>query len=125
MDAAETTPEKPWFRRLMRLSPPAPDGGRPASGRDGALELYTQLSVRDVDIPEPTRTHLFEPDTAARATVVIWHGFTNAPSQFTLIGEELKASGYRVLVPRMPFHGEADVLNRDLVRLTQTDEPEG
>lgn len=118
MDAAETTPEKPWFRRLMRLSPPAPDGGRPASGRDGALELYTQLSVRDVDIPEPTRTHLFEPDTAARATVVIWHGFTNAPSQFTLIGEELKASGYRVLVPRMPFHGEADVLNRDLVRLT-------
>jgi len=118
MDAAETTREKPWFRRLMRLSPPEPDGGRPASDRDGALALYKQLSVRDVDIPEPTRSHLFEPDGVARATVVIWHGFTNAPSQFTRIGEQLRSSGYRVLVPRMPFHGEADVLNRDLVRLT-------
>ncbi len=118
MDDAETAPEKAWFRRLMPLSRPTPDAGRPAVPSADARELYAQLCLLDSGIPEATRTRLFEPDGVSRATVVLWHGFTNAPSQFARAGERLASAGYRVLVPRMPFHGEADTLNRDLVHLT-------
>ncbi|WP_377107107.1 alpha/beta hydrolase [Propionicimonas sp. T2.31MG-18] len=55
------------------------------------------------------------------ATVVIWHGFTNAPSQFVDVAERLRSDGYRVLLPRMPYHGEADVLTRDLLRLSSSE----
>ncbi|MFT4108591.1 alpha/beta hydrolase [Propionicimonas sp.] len=61
---------------------------------------------------------MYEPHGEIVATLVIWHGFTNAPSQFTAVAEQLRDRGFRVLVPRMPFHGESDVLNRDMLRLT-------
>ncbi len=50
---------------------------------------------------------------------MIWHGFTNAPSQFVAVAELLRELGYRVLLPRIPRHGLPDLLNRDLAKLTQ------
>lgn len=72
---------------------------------------------KDSGIPEATATKLFEPDGAVRATVVIWHGFTNAPSQFAQVGQDLAAHGLRVLLPRMPYHGQDDKVTRDLAKL--------
>ncbi len=107
-----------WFRRRLRLGPPPRRTPRPAVDRASALARFEELAALDDGIPEATRSRLFEPDGAAIATLVIWHGFTNAPSQFTAIAERLRAAGYRVLAPRMPYHGEADTLTRNLAKLT-------
>jgi pimeloyl-ACP methyl ester carboxylesterase len=50
--------------------------------------------------------------------VIVWHGFTNCPAQFSQVAASIAASGYRVLLPRTPQHGRADVLTRDLAELT-------
>ena len=107
-----------WFRRRLRVGSPPQGTPRPTSDRESALARFEELAALDEGIPEATRSRLFEPGGDAVATVVIWHGFTNAPSQFTAVAEQLRTSGYRVLVPRMPFHGEADTLTRDLAKLT-------
>ena len=118
MTAEKQASEQAWFRRLMPLRTVAPGRPRPTKNHVEAMAAFAALSALDEAIPEATRSRLFEPDGDARATIVIWHGFTNAPSQFRAVAEALQSSGYRVLVPRMPYHGEQDVLNRDLLKLT-------
>lgn len=118
MTVSHNQPSPAWYRRLLSIpTPPAPKP-RPAPDRDAALALLTRLTEVDAGIPEAVRSQLFDPGSAADTTIVIWHGFTNAPSQFVAVGERLKAAGYRVLLPRMPYHGSSDRLNRDLANLT-------
>lgn len=112
---------KPQVARFRRLLPiPAVPVGRPtpATDEDGARAKLAELMALDAAIPEPTRSMLFESVGPARATVVIWHGFTNAPAQFVLVAEALSHYGLRVLVPRMPRHGQPDLLTKDLANLT-------
>lgn len=112
-----------WFAligaRGSRIPAPPAARPRPASDRDEALARLGELMARDDDtIAEACRTRLLEPDTPSDITVIIWHGFTNGPSQFTPVAEKFRDAGYRVLLARMPRHGLADVLNRELVALT-------
>jgi carboxylesterase len=102
----------------MPLQPPPTARPRPAAGPDEARARFARLAALDAGIPEATRSVLLEPDGDARATLVVWHGFTNAPSQFVPVAERLRDAGHRVLLPRMPHHGQADVLTRDLATLT-------
>ncbi|MFT3861272.1 alpha/beta hydrolase [Micropruina sp.] len=103
----------------MHIATPPRPSSDPAPDRSGAMARLDRLLALDADIPDDTSTTLFEPDRAAPVTVVMWHGFTNAPSQFTAVAERLSGPGCRVLVPRMPRHGLADLLNRELAGLTQ------
>ena len=114
-------PAQPWFRRLLSVAAPPVGVANPTVDPERARERLNALMALDGDIPEMTRTRFYEPSGTARATLVIWHGFTNAPSQFAAVGEALAGLGYRVLVPRMPYHGLADVLNRELTKLTSAD----
>ena len=118
MTAVDALPERAWYRRLMPLGALPRAHPRPTTGHRAALARFAELAAQDVGIPADTRTQLFEPDVVATATIVIWHGFTNAPSQFAAIAEWLRSAGYRVLLPRMPYHGEENLLNRDLLKLT-------
>ena len=103
------------FRRMLPIHPPAVPAARPAASREEALQRLAELSaVDDQRVGESTRTRLFEPDGEALATILAWHGFTNAPSQLVAVATSLAGLGYRVLVPRQPFHGFTDVLNRSL-----------
>lgn len=106
-----------WYRRAWRLQAPPTTRDRMLD-RQGALAEMAVLEAAETDIPAAARSQLFEPSGAARATVIIWHGFTNAPSQFAAAAANLAASGLRVILPRMPFQGERDPLNRDLAKLT-------
>lgn len=110
-----------WYRRLIRISPPPPSTPDPTADRTQALARLAELRAADAGIPEITSTRLVEPAHPAVATLVIWHGFTNAPSQFGAVAEALGELGYRVLVPRTPHHGLPDVLNRDLDKLTDAE----
>ena len=114
MNDAPPDPRTAWFRRLLAVPAPPVGVARPVQDPETARRLLDALMALDADIPEATRTRFFESSGPAKATVVIWHGFTNAPSQFAAVGEALAELGYRVLVPRMPFHGLADVLNRTI-----------
>jgi alpha-beta hydrolase superfamily lysophospholipase len=40
--------------------------------------------------------------------VVLLHGFTNVPEQWSLFASQLHARGHSVVVPRLPGHGNAD-----------------
>ena len=121
MNEAKRAPEQPWFRRLLSVPKPPVGVASPTVDPEQARERLDALMALDADIPEMTRTRFYEPSGTARATLVVWHGFTNAPSQFAAVGEALAGLGYRVLVPRMPYHGLANVLNRELTKLTPAD----
>jgi carboxylesterase len=114
-------PKPAWFRRLLSISAPPASVADPASGPSQARERLLALQALDVTLPDATHTYFVEPSGEAVATLVIWHGFTNAPSQFTAVADALADAGLRVLVPRMPYHGLADVLNRELAELTMAD----
>ena len=115
-------PRPAWFRRLIAVPPAPPSRPDPAVDGEAAARKFAALRASDDErVAAITSSQLFEPTTPALATVVIWHGFTNAPSQFVAVAEALAAARYRVLLPRMPYHGFSDVLNRDLSRLTAAD----
>lgn len=118
--SAARPPRRQWYRRLPVAPPPLPRA-QPAPDRDAALARLAELTALDADVPEATRSRLIEPDGRALATVVVWHGFTNAPSQFAAVADELAAAGYRVLLPRLPHHGLADRLTRELGRLREAE----
>lgn len=120
--AADQTPLRPvWYRRRLSVAAPATTSVDPAGDRAAALERFAELAGRDEGIPESTRTRLLEPDGPAPVTIVVWHGFTNAPAQFVAVAEGLRDAGYRVLLPRMPRHGLPDLLNRELTTLTDAE----
>lgn len=113
-----STPKVAWYRKLLPLPETPRPNPQPATDPAAARERLAAVIADETDIPEATRTQLFEPEGDALATLVVWHGFTNAPTQFVPVAESLRAAGYRVLLPRMPHQGEADTLTKDLANLT-------
>lgn len=110
------------FRRWLSIAAPPPAQPRPAADPAEARQRFEALCALDDErIGESTRTQLFEPEGRALATIVAWHGFTNAPSQFVAVATALAERGYRVLVPRQPYQGFTDVLNRSLADLTKAE----
>lgn len=109
------------FRGTSIPLPPAASP-RPAREREEALARLAELQALDDEtVAGPCCTRLLEPDAPADTTIIIWHGFTNAPSQFAEVAGLFRAAGYRVLLARIPRHGLADVLNRDLLSLTSAE----
>jgi hypothetical protein len=51
-------------------------------------------------------------------TIVIFHGFTNCPEQFSQLGTKIYDLGWNVYIPRIPHHGNEDVLADELQNLT-------
>jgi pimeloyl-ACP methyl ester carboxylesterase len=118
MRVTTPAPKVAAFRRLLPIPTPPASASAPALDKDQARARLAELVALDAGIPEVTASRLLEPAGAAVATLILWHGFTNAPSQFSQVGEAFRGLGYRVLIPRMPHHGQADVLTRDLANLT-------
>ncbi len=63
-------------------------------------------------------TRLLTHGRAAKNAILFLHGFTNAPRQFVALGQQFFDLGYNVFIPRLPRHGLADRLTRDLQHLT-------
>ena len=110
------------FRRWLPIPAPPPSRPRPAAdAAEARVRLEALCAADDARVGESTRTRLFEPDGEALATIIAWHGFTNAPSQFVAVASALAEQGYRVLVPRQPYTGFTDVLSRSLSELSVAD----
>ncbi len=105
MDAAPDAQPVAAFRRLLPI-PAVPRAiPHPCADRDEAMLRWSRQAEGESDIPAAARSRLIEPDGPARATVVLWHGFTNAPPQFAQVAEALADSGLRVLLRGCHNHG--------------------
>lgn len=85
-----------------------------------ALARARAAIAAESDVINPVcRTRLLASDERATRSVVFFHGLTSCPRQFEPIGELLRARGWNVYIPRMPYHGYLDRMTDDLARLTR------
>ena len=83
----------------------------PASSYDAAMVLADDLRAADHDGVAPVcRTKVLDHGERTARSVVLLHGFTNCPQQFSALADAYAEAGYSVVVPRLPGHGEADRL---------------
>jgi carboxylesterase len=86
---------------------------------DDALLLVAELQSRDGnDVVPVCGTQFLSRGGHAAQSVLLLHGYTNAPVQFREIAAAYSEAGANVLVPRVPFHGLADPFNHELTNLT-------
>lgn len=92
---------------------------RPADSYAQALERGRAYMARDGDdiLPE-ARTALLEHGRQTPLSVVLFHGITNNPAQYSEFAPMLYAAGVNVFVPRMPEHGERDRMTTRIGQLT-------
>lgn len=92
--------------------PPAPLEltSRPVLSFDAAKIMTVPVSEEEKISPE-CHPVLLDHGRRTRDVYVLLHGLTNCPAQFRRLGDMLHAGGANVLIPRMPYHGLADVMN--------------
>ena len=66
-------------------------------------------------------TKLYDHGKQTEHVIILLHGFTNCPEQFSEIGKQHFEAGSNVFIPRMPYHGLSDRLTDALVHLTVED----
>lgn len=66
-------------------------------------------------------TKLYDHGEQTDHVIILIHGFTNCPEQFSEIGKQHFEAGNNVFIPRMPYHGLSDRLTDALVNLTPED----
>ena len=79
-------------------------------------------AMQDKDNRDLTRdvciTKLYDHGDSTEHVIILIHGFTNCPEQFSELGQQYYEAGYNVFIPRMPYHGLSDRLTAELVNLT-------
>ncbi len=91
----------------------------PAHDYAEAVRLAEALSARDgSDVAEVCRSRVVAHGRTTQHAVVLLHGYTNCPAQFSAVAEAYAAAGWSVVVPRLPGHGEADRMTGALSDIT-------
>ena len=95
----------------------------PAQNYDAALAAYAQVQAEEAALPLNPRCHsaLLTHGQKTARVVVFLHGLTNCPAQADMLGKQFFDLGYNVYIPRLPGHGEADVLTLALEHFTAED----
>lgn len=71
-----------------------------------SLAAIQQIQAEDgADVDPISHTIFLNHGKATPRAALLLHGYTNSPRQFALLGEQLHAQGWNVLIPRAPFHG--------------------
>ncbi|NTU72064.1 MAG: hypothetical protein HGB10_09640 [Coriobacteriia bacterium] len=100
----------------LRVNAPG-SNPQPTATYEAALARVDALKARDGDgIIRPTI--FIGQGSKVTTAVVIFHGFTNNPEQFERIGKVYADAGYNVLIPRLPEHGEGNLMTSDLSKIT-------
>jgi esterase/lipase len=98
------------------LEPPA---SRPARDYAEGLERARAfMALDDASILPEARTALLDTGARAPLAVVLIHGFTNNPAQYSAFAPMLRERGVNVFIPRMPEHGDCDRMTTRLTHLT-------
>ena len=90
-----------------------------ASDWQGSLDRVATLMAEDGELIAPAcKTQLLSHGAPTPTVHLLIHGYTNAPAQCRELARAYFDSGDNVLVPRVPYHGYADPLTRELSNLT-------
>jgi len=81
-------------------------------------KVKSQVSAEKDKVEPVCQTKLLEHSKKTEKVIVLFHGFTNCPAQFSEFAQKLFNDGYNVYIPRIPHHGLKNVLTEDLQNLT-------
>lgn len=96
-----------------------PPSENPSKSFDDAIKKLSLLQALDNESINPRcHTKAFLHGNKTNKVIVLFHGFTNCPAQFDILGKQLFDQGYNVLIPRIPTHGKKDRLSNEPSRLT-------
>lgn len=106
-------------RRVPLLTTPH----SPTLDLEEACERFGELTAIDAieDIDPLCTSRLLHHDRRTERVFVLYHGYTNCPLQFAMLGDLLYEAGHNVLIPRVPRHGLADYMTEELSLLTSTE----
>lgn len=91
--------------------------GVPATFAEARGRAQRTIALEGAEVNPVCHTRLLDHGEVTPFAVVFLHGFTNCPQQFDALAQQYFDAGCNVLVPRYPYHGLADRLNRDQGRL--------
>ena len=74
-------------------------------------------SLDDASIRSDARTYVLDHGRRTDVAVVLYHGFTNNPAQYSEFAPLLHARGMNVFVPRLPEQGDKNRMTTRLKRL--------
>jgi alpha-beta hydrolase superfamily lysophospholipase len=100
------------------------EGLRPHPAQDyaAACAAFEVLAGRDgPEISLAGRSRFFSHGKRTARAVVLLHGLTNAPAQWSTFAEQLHADGITVLTPRFPGHGYVDRTTHAIARVSADD----
>ena len=97
----------------------APIPSRPAGSYDEAVERARAVMALDGEAILPVaHTALLEHGKRTPLAVVLFHGITNNPAQYSEFAPLLHARGVNVFVPRMPEHGYKNRMWSGIAKIT-------
>ena len=92
----------------------------PAQSYEDALARIVDIQAEEakLDLHPECDTQLQTHGQKTETVIVLLHGFTSCPEQFTALGKEYFDQGYNVYIPREPHHGFNDRRGGPLEGLT-------
>ena len=92
---------------------------RPAANYEEAMERVRAFkALDDASILPEAQTALYDCGKRTPLAVVLFHGYTNNPAQFSKFAPMLQERGVNAFVPRTPEHGDKDRMTKRLAKLT-------
>src|SRR6185312_4167273 len=88
------------------------------SYEDAVARARAYMAIDDDTIMPEARTALLDHGKKAPLAVVLFHGITNNPAQYSELAPMVHKTGANVFVPRMPEHGDKDRMTTRLAKLT-------
>lgn len=81
-------------------------------------QIFEYIKKEEPHIRKYCKSIFYDAGFKTEKVVLIYHGYTSSPKQFTELGEQIhNASGYNVFIPRLPRHGLKDRMTADLTNL--------
>lgn len=107
----------PIMRPPYRHEIPQP----PLSFEAAVAEIHREIAATPASVIPEGRSILLEHGRPTEHVFVLMHGLSNCPAQFLKFGTQLYERGHTVYIPRLPYHGEKDVMTTDWARLSEKD----
>jgi pimeloyl-ACP methyl ester carboxylesterase len=95
---------------VLPYSPPvatSPGALTPQQAEAAYADIVAKDHADPTLLPE-CRSLDVHPTMEEQGVVLLFHGYSSCPNQFSALANRLAATGYRVLVPRWPEHGVAN-----------------
>lgn len=97
---------------ISHQPPPAPDHDQAAAG------VRALIAATPPEVRSTARPVLLDHGYPTKRVFVLLHGLSNNPAQFAKLGQQLFERGHNVVIARLPFHGEENLLTTSWGRLT-------